>query len=199
MKIFTIIMFSGFVLTSHVCLARQNPSVAKQNENGRSFHDLSAEDINGKPNLFREYKGRVVLVVNTASQCGYTSQYRGLEALYQKHKSRGFVVLGFPSNDFGGQEPGSNAEVKKFCELRYKVTFPMFAKVNVTAVPRSPVYEFLTTQNPNTETRKTPQWNFWKYLIDKNGRVAKVFASSVEPDSAEMNSAIEELINSKNK
>ncbi|MEN9530709.1 MAG: hypothetical protein RI932_2582 [Pseudomonadota bacterium] len=188
----------GFILTSADCLAKPNLPSPANAVSARHFHNLSAEDINGKATLFTEFKGKVVLVVNTASQCGFTSQYKGLEALYQKHKSKGFVVLGFPSNDFGGQEPGSNAEVKKFCELKFKVTFPMFSKVNVTSIPRSAVYEFLSVQNPNVETRKTPQWNFWKFLVDKNGNVVKAFSSSIEPDSPEVNSAVEKLLTAKN-
>lgn len=188
----------GFILTSADCLAKPNLPSPANAVSARHFHNLSAEDINGKATLFSEFKGKVVLVVNTASQCGFTSQYKGLETLYQKHKSKGFVVLGFPSNDFGGQEPGSNAEVKKFCELKFKVTFPMFSKVNVTSIPRSAVYEFLSVQNPNVETRKTPQWNFWKFLVDKNGNVVKAFSSSIEPDSPEVNSAVEKLLTAKN-
>lgn len=161
------------------------------------FYGLSAEDISGKMIPFTEFKGRVVMVVNTASQCGYTSQYKGLEVLYRKYKDKGFVVLGFPSNDFGGQEPGSNAEVKKFCELRYKVTFPMFAKVNITSQPISPVYDFLTNRNPNKETRKTPGWNFHKYVIDKKGQVVSALASSVEPESAEVEKLISRLTSEK--
>lgn len=158
------------------------------------FHALAAEEITGKLIPFSEFKGKVVMVVNTASQCGYTSQYKGLEALYRKYKDKGFVVLGFPSNDFGGQEPGSNAEVKKFCELRYKVTFPMFAKVNITSQPRSAVYEYLLNKNPNPDTRKTPSWNFWKYVIDKKGQVVSAFASSTEPESAELDNLIGRLL-----
>lgn len=161
------------------------------------FHGLSAEDISGKMIPFTEFKGRVVMVVNTASQCGYTSQYKGLEALYRKYKDKGFVVLGFPSNDFGGQEPGSNAEVKKFCELRYKVTFPMFAKVNITSQPVSPVYDYLTNRNPNKETRKTPGWNFHKYVIDKKGQVVSALASGVEPESPEVDKLISRLTSEK--
>ena len=178
-------------------IAKSSESKGASLKQESSFHNLAADDISGKPVLFNQYKSRVLLVVNTASQCGYTPQYKGLEETYRKYKDKGFLVLGFPSNDFGGQEPGSNAEVKKFCEFKFKVTFPMFAKVNVTSMPRSPVYEFLTVQNPNTETRKTPEWNFWKYLIDKQGKVAKVFPSSTEPDAKELTSAIEKLLASK--
>jgi glutathione peroxidase len=183
-----------FILTPSIGFAVPNIPSPKSAVATRNFHSLSAEDINGKVNLFSEYKGRVVLVVNTASQCGYTSQYKGLESIYQKYKDKGFVVLGFPSNDFGGQEPGSNAEVKKFCEFKFKVTFPLFAKVNITSIPRSPIYEFLTAQNPNPETRKTPQWNFWKFLVNKDGVVEKVFSSGVEPESTEIKQAIEKSL-----
>lgn len=189
-KIQKIVAF-GFIMTPSIAFAVPNIPSPKSAIAAKNFHNLSAEDISGKLNLFSEYKGRVVLVVNTASQCGYTSQYKGLESVYQKYKDKGFVVLGFPSNDFGGQEPGSNADVKKFCELKFKVTFPLFSKVNITSLPRSPIYEFLTEQNPNPETRKTPQWNFWKFLVNKDGVVEKVFPSGVAPESAEIKEAIE--------
>lgn len=160
------------------------------------FFDLSAESIDGKPILFSEYKGNVLLIVNTASQCGYTSQYKGLESIFQRYRDKGLLVLGFPSNDFGGQEPGSNKEIKKFCEFKFKVSFPMFAKVNINSVPKSSVYQFLTETNPNPETRKTPNWNFNKYLIDRKGSVAFHFPSNVEPDSKQVTQAIESLLRS---
>ncbi|MEN9826444.1 MAG: hypothetical protein RI953_2189 [Pseudomonadota bacterium] len=187
----TNVAFLFFPLTG---FAKPSSSKGATQKQESSFYNLAADDISGKPVLFNQYKGQVLLVVNTASQCGYTSQYKGLEETYRKYKGKGFLVLGFPSNDFGGQEPGSNAEVKKFCEFKFKVTFPMFSKVNVSSMPRSSVYEFLTVQNPNPETRKTPEWNFWKYLIDKQGKVAKVFPSSTEPDAKELTSAIEKLL-----
>ncbi|NBX18565.1 MAG: glutathione peroxidase [Proteobacteria bacterium] len=177
--------------------AKQASSQAGKQSRPANFHSLYADDISGKPVLFSQYKNKVLLVVNTASQCGYTPQYRGLEETYRKYRDKGFLVLGFPSNDFGGQEPGSNAEVKKFCEFKFKVSFPMFSKVNVTSLPRSPVYEFLTAQNPSSATRKVPEWNFWKYLIDRRGNVANVYSSSTEPDSKELTTAIEKLLNTK--
>lgn len=186
-----------FFFISAVSHANPNSSTQKPTAKISSFHQLAAESIQGKPILFSEYKGKVVLIVNTASQCGYTSQYKGLEAVYQKYKKQGLVVLGFPSNDFGGQEPGSNKEIKNFCEFKFKVTFPMFAKVNVTSTPLSPVYQFLTKSNPNAQTRKTPNWNFNKYLIDKRGRVANHFPSSVEPESKQLTQAIESLLSEK--
>ncbi|NBO38192.1 glutathione peroxidase [bacterium] len=187
----------AFILTPAVGFALPNIPSPKSATAAANFHSLSADDINGKMVIFSEFKNKVLLVVNTASQCGYTPQYRGLEAIYQKYKAKGFVILGFPSNDFGGQEPGSNTEVKKFCEFKFKVSFPMFSKVNITSLPRSSVYEFLTVKNPNIETRKTPEWNFWKFLIDKHGNVKRTFASGIEPESKELSSAIEDLLAAK--
>ena len=115
-------------------------------EPAMSFHDLKSNRLNGQPENLSEYKGKVLLVVNTASECGYTPQYAGLEKLYEEYKDKGVVVLGFPSNDFGGQEPGTAEEIAKFCELRYKVTFPMFEKVKTKGAGQSPVYEFLAAQ-----------------------------------------------------
>lgn len=174
-----------------------NPPPAQlsaQTSNTAPFYALSAEDISGKMIPFTEFKGRVLLIVNTASQCGYTSQYKGLESLYRKYKGKGFIVLGFPSNDFGGQEPGSNAEVKKFCELKYKVTFPMFAKVNITSQPVAPVFDYLIKHNPNKDTRKVPGWNFWKYVIDKKGNVVATFDSGTDPESPDVDKLISRLI-----
>jgi glutathione peroxidase len=153
-----------------------------------SFHDLSANRLDGKPEPLSGYQGKVVLVVNTASECGYTPQYAGLEKLYQEYKSKGVVVVGFPSNDFGGQEPGSAEEIKKFCELRYKVTFPMFEKVKTKGDGQSPVYAFLSKDHP------APKWNFHKYVVGKDGQVKAAFPSSVTPESAELKSAIDSAL-----
>jgi glutathione peroxidase len=150
-----------------------------------SFYDLTANTLDGKPAQLSEYKGKVLLVVNTASECGYTPQYAGLEKLYEAYKDKGVVVLGFPSNDFGGQEPGTAADIKTFCEKKYHVTFPMFAKVKVKGEGQSPVYKFLA------EGHGEPKWNFHKYVVGKDGQVRAAFASAVKPDSAELASAIE--------
>jgi len=156
-----------------------------------SFHDLSANRLNGKPEPLSGYQGKVVLVVNTASECGYTPQYAGLEKLYQEYKDKGVVVMGFPSNDFGGQEPGSAEEIKKFCELRYKVTFPMFEKVKTKGDGQSPVYAFLSKDHP------APKWNFHKYVVGKDGQVKAAFPSAVTPESAELKSAIDSALGQK--
>ncbi|WP_164014822.1 glutathione peroxidase [Pyxidicoccus trucidator] len=153
-----------------------------------SLHDLSANRLDGKPEKLSGYQGKVVLVVNTASECGYTPQYAGLEKLYQEYKDKGVVVAGFPSNDFGGQEPGSAEEIKKFCELRFKVTFPMFEKVKTKGDGQSPVYAFLAKDHP------APKWNFHKYVVGKDGQVKAAFPSSVTPESAELKAAIDSAL-----
>ena len=155
-----------------------------------SLYDLSANTIDGTPKNLSDYKGKVVLVVNTASACGYTPQYAGLEQLYQDYKDKGVVVLGFPSNDFGGQEPGTAAEIKTFCEKKYHVTFPMFAKVKTKGDGQSPVYAFLVAGHGE------PKWNFHKYLVGKDGKVRAAFPSAVKPDSAELKGAIEAALKS---
>ena len=145
--------------------------------------------LQGNPQDFCRYDGKVVLAVNTASYCGYTQQYASLEALYQKYKSRGLVVLGFPSNDFGKQEPGSNAEVADFCERTFRVKFPMFEKSRVAAGGANPFYEQLAKA-----TGKTPQWNFHKYLVSRDGKIVESFASDVTPDSPAFVGELEKLL-----
>ena len=142
-----------------------------------------------KPASLCRYQGKVLLVVNTASQCGYTPQYEGLEKLYERYKDRGLVVLGFPSNDFGGQEPGSNKEIAKFCEANYGVSFPMFTKTSVTKGPVNPFYEKLAKA---TGTR--PGWNFHKYLVDRRGARAASFDTAVEPSDPKLVKEIERLL-----
>jgi len=136
-----------------------------------------------------QYRGKVVLVVNTASQCGYTPQYEGLERLYQRYQDKGLVVLGFPANDFGGQEPGSNQQIEQFCRLNYGVTFPMFAKSTVTGPKANALYRELAKK-----TGQPPRWNFYKYLIDRKGQVAAVFESAVEPEDRRVTTQIEKLL-----
>jgi glutathione peroxidase len=154
-----------------------------------SLYDLKVTTLDGRPADLSAYRGRVVLVVNVASQCGYTPQYAGLEKLHRQLAPRGFAVLGFPSNDFGGQEPGTSDEIATFCKLTYDVTFPMFAKVVTKAGPeQSPVYAFLG------ESGSLPQWNFSKYVVDKNGKVEAFFPSRVAPDAPELRAAIEKAL-----
>ena len=157
----------------------------------QGFYAMKAPTIEGAVAPLSKYDGKVTLVVNTASLCGFTPQYKALEELYTKYKDRGFVVLGFPSNDFGSQEPGTNAEIKNFCERTFKVTFPMFAKDKVTGDAKQPVYKFLTE---HAQEKGEISWNFEKFLINKKGDVVGRFKSKVEPMSAELTGRIEALL-----
>jgi glutathione peroxidase len=143
----------------------------------------------GKPQSLCQFQGKVLLVVNTASKCGYTPQYEGLEALYRKYKDRGLVVVGFPSNDFGSQEPGNNKAIAEFCRTTYGVEFPMFEKTTVTELGNNPFYLELVRA-----TGQYPKWNFHKYLVDRNGRVVASYVSDVEPQSRELVARIESLL-----
>lgn len=154
----------------------------------KSFFDLSTTGNDGKPMPLKNFSGKTVLVVNVASRCGYTPQYKGLEAIYEKYKAKGFVVVGFPSNDFGQQEPGSDAEIKKFCDLNYKVTFPLMKKAEVTGEKKQPVYQWLTKE---TKFPGEVAWNFEKFLVDKKGEVVGRFKSATAPESPELTKAIE--------
>jgi len=153
-----------------------------------TLHELSAKTLSGTTQSLGEFRGRVALVVNTASACGFTPQYAGLEKLWREYKDKGLVVLGFPSNEFGGQEPGTEAEIQSFCSTRYDVTFPMFAKVNTKGTAQSPIYGFLTAAHG------APKWNFHKYLVGKDGQVRAAFASNVAPDDEGLRAAIEEAL-----
>ena len=148
--------------------------------------DRSVESIDERPRSLCEFAGSVVLIVNTASQCGYTPQYEGLEDLYRKYRSRGLVILGFPSNDFGGQEPGSNKEIASFCVNQYAVDFPMFAK---TDLKKNPLYTDLAKA-----TGAVPRWNFHKYLIDRGGRQVLSFETKVEPTDPRLVASIEKFL-----
>jgi len=156
-----------------------------------SVHDFTLDAINGTPTPLANYKGKVMLVVNVASQCGYTYQYEALQALYVKYKDQGLVVTGFPANNFGGQEPGTNVEIGAFCKSKFGVTFPMFSKISVKGSDKAPLYQFLTSPAANPKTAGEIQWNFTKFLVDRNGKVLQRFESAVEPDSREVMSAIE--------
>lgn len=154
--------------------------------------DHRMKSLQGAPQDFCAFQGKVLLVVNTASYCGYTKQYEGLQALYDRYKERGLVVVGFPANDFGKQEPGSNAEVADFCERTYKVRFPMMEKSAVVGAATNPLYAALAKS-----TGEVPKWNFHKYLIDRDGKVVASFPSKVAPESPELIAAIERKLTGK--
>jgi glutathione peroxidase len=156
----------------------------------KGFYGLSAPDNSGKIVPLAQYEGKVALVVNTASKCGYTPQYKDLEALYEKYKEKGFVVLGFPSNDFGKQEPKDNAEIKKFCETNYNIKFPLFSKDSVKGDQKQEVYKYLTAKGPE-KTRGEIGWNFTKFLVDKKGNIVDRWDSKIPPSAPEVVSRIE--------
>ncbi len=151
-----------------------------------SVHDFDVKTIDGNDVSLSTYKGKALLIVNTASECGFTPQYQGLQALYEKTRAKGFEVLAFPSNDFGGQEPGTEAEIKSFCELEYKTTFPLFAKVEVKGKTPHPLFAYLQSQPKGAPVK----WNFAKFLVSPDGRVVGAFDSKVTPESAELGKAI---------
>jgi glutathione peroxidase len=158
------------------------------------LYDFTMPALNGTPTPLAGFKGKVVLVVNVASQCGYTPQYEGLQALYAKYKDQGFVIAGFPANNFGGQEPGTNEEIGAFCRSKYGVTFPMFSKISVKGGDQAPLYRFLTDKTANPKTGGEIQWNFTKFLVDREGRVIRRFEPAVEPQSKELVSAVEAML-----
>lgn len=179
------------VVTVVGLFAKTQCAVAVSTPTG-SLYDFTVTDIDGQPVALSKYKGKVVLIVNTASRCGFTGQYEGLEALYQRERDKGLVILGFPSNDFAGQEPGTNGEIKQFCSTKYHVTFPMFAKVRVSAGEgQSPLYAWLGT------TGKRPSWNFCKYLVGRDGRVVGFFSSMTGPDAKSLKTAIDQALSAK--
>ncbi len=167
-----------------------------------SVYDFEVRQINGPtpaskdavPVKLSSYKGKVLLIVNTASECGFTKQYKGLQALYDKYGKEGFVILGFPSNDYGAQEPGSNAEIKNFCERNFKVTFPLFEKAPVSGNKIQPLYAFLVENAP---TKGAISWNFEKFLITRDGKIGGRYKSGVTPESKELGDAIESNLKAK--
>jgi len=150
-----------------------------------SLHELTLNTLDGKSQPLAAYKGKVVLAVNVASECGYTPQYAGLQKLYAEYRDRGVVVLGFPCNQFGAQEPGSPAQIEAFCQKTYAVTFPLFEKLDVKGPQQAPLYRFLSAKHGE------PAWNFHKYLVGKDGQVIQAYGSKVAPESGELRAAIE--------
>jgi glutathione peroxidase len=174
------LLIGGLVAAASLALTSMNLTA----DPVQSLYELKVHSLDGKPIDLAKYKGHVVLVVNVASQCGFTPQYAGLEQLYLYYKDKGFVILAFPSNDFGHQEPGTPAEIAAFCTSKFNVTFPLFEKVITKGDGQSPVYQFLTTGFP------APTWNFCKYLVDSTGKVLKEYPSQVKPDDKVLTDAI---------
>jgi glutathione peroxidase len=164
--------------------------VASAHAAPKSIYDFTLPLLNGKDAPLASYKGKVVLVVNVASRCGFTPQYTALEATYEKYKDQGFVIIGFPANNFGGQEPGTNEEIAKFCTGKYNVTFPVYGKISVKGDDQAPLYSYLT-KDANPSVAGDIKWNFTKFLVDRDGNVVQRFESAVTPDSPEVIAAIE--------
>jgi glutathione peroxidase len=174
-----------------VCFAVQAGSADEPSKLAPAL-DFQVQDIDGKAvNLAKAHQGKVLLVVNTASKCGYTDQYSGMESLYGKYKAKGFEVLAFPANEFGKQEPGSDSEIKSFCATKYNVTFPLYSKIVVKGAGIHPFYEYLTNSKTDPKFAGEIKWNFNKFLINRKGEVIARFDSDVDPESAKVTKAIE--------
>ena len=168
---------------------------AKLSAADASLYDIPLKDIDGKDTSLKAYAGHPLLIVNVASKCGYTRQYTGLEEVYRKYKDKGLIVLGFPSNDFGGQEPGSNEEIKQFCSSKFDVTFPMFDKLHTIGAERHPLYTALS--GPTAPFPGPVKWNFNKFLIGKDGKIIARYDSKVEPNDAGLAQAIDAALAAK--
>jgi glutathione peroxidase len=174
----------------------KEPAMSKDNQPAGPL-DFKVNDIDGKPVDLKKYRGKVVMIVNVASRCGFTPQYKGLEALYKKYQSQGFVILGFPANNFNHQEPGSNEEIKTFCSSKYDVTFPMMAKISVAGDDQAPLYKWLTNKETASEFGMPIGWNFTKFLVDRNGNLIARWASQTKPEDPQVGREIEKAIDAK--
>ncbi len=183
------IAFAFFVNHSHAQAIA--PAKGLKKAPMSNLYQYKVKSIDGSEFDMASLKGKKVLIVNTASECGFTPQYEGLEKLYEKYKSKNFVIVGFPSNDFGAQEPGSNTEIAAFCKKNYGVTFPMMSKIDVKGKNMAPIYQFLTQKAKNGLKDSEVEWNFQKYLIDENGNLVKVLMSKTTPDDAEITNWIQ--------
>lgn len=183
---------AGAAVASVAALSRANDKEATPVAN--SIYDFTMKDIDGKDASLAQYRGKVVLLVNVASRCGFTPQYEGLEKVYLQYKDRGLVILGFPANNFMGQEPGTNEEIKTFCSLKYNVTFPMFAKISVKGDDMHPLYKYLTDKQSDPQFGGDVKWNFNKFLVGRDGKIIGRFEPPVKPDSPEVTQAIEKAL-----
>ena len=192
----TLVSFGVLLLGSIISSIPAAPVVA-EDKDAASIYDFTMKTIDGKDTPLSDYKGKVVLIVNVASECGFTPQYKGLEELYRKYKDQGFTILGFPANNFGQQEPGTDAEIKTFCSSKYDVTFDLFSKISVKGDDQHPLYRYLTSDKTDPKYAGDVKWNFQKYLIDRNGNIVARFFSKVEPMSDDVTSAVEQALNAK--
>ncbi|HEY0081483.1 MAG TPA: glutathione peroxidase [Pyrinomonadaceae bacterium] len=161
----------------------------------KTVYDFTLKDSKGKDVKLEEFRGRVVMLVNVASKCGYTPQYEGLQKIYERYKDRGFTILGFPANNFGAQEPGTNEEIQEFCRINYGVTFPIFSKISVKGDDQHPLYKYLTERETNPNFAGQIKWNFNKFLVGRDGRILARFDSADKPEDAKVTQAIEAALN----
>jgi len=183
----------GAAVVSIAALSRANDKMEAATV-ANSIYDFTLKDIDGKDAALAQYRGKVLLLVNVASRCGFTPQYEGLEKVYLKYKDRGLVVLGFPANNFMSQEPGTNEEIKTFCSLKYNVTFPMFAKISVKGADTHPLYKYLIDKQTDPDFAGDIKWNFNKFLVGRDGRIIGRFEPPVKPESPEVAQAIEKAL-----
>lgn len=191
-----VLAFAGIGLLAYSYGFIFNPSPTEPPKE-RSMYEFTMKNIDGSDVKLDAYKGKVAMIVNVASKCGLTPQYEGLEALYEKYKDKGFVVLGFPANNFMGQEPGTEKEIKEFCTLKYHVTFPMFSKISVKGTDQHPFYTFLTNKQSNPGFEGDITWNFEKFVADKNGKIIARFSPKTLPDDPKVVEAIESALTTK--
>jgi glutathione peroxidase len=184
-------LLAALMSLPHAVFAATPPAQSKAAVQAPKLYDFTVQTIDGEARSLNEYRGRTLLIVNTASRCGFTPQYASLEALYQKYKARGLVVLAFPANDFMGQEPGSNADIKTFCTEHYKVSFPLFAKLSVRGKQIAPLYEWLTKRSPFPGDIP---WNFTKFLVSPEGQVVARFGPMTDPGAADVTAKLEKLL-----
>ena len=182
---------AAFAIGGLILVLTHQPTPAQEKAKPSPIHALKMTSLAGKPVEFTKYQGKVLLIVNVASECGYTPQYKGLQDLHKKYAAKGLAVLGVPSNDFGQQEPGTNEQIAAFCKKNYAVEFDMLAKVRVSGKDQCDLYKHLTSKNANTKLNGPVQWNFEKFLVNRSGVVVARFAADVEPDDAAVVSLIE--------
>ncbi len=191
-KQLTFMLVVFFTIFANVSL-----SLSKEQQKGKqmgSIYDFVVKDIDGNDVKLEEFKGKVMLIVNVASKCGFTPQYEGLQKIYEQYKDKGLAVLGFPANNFLNQEPGTNQEIKQFCSLNYNVTFPMFSKISVKGKDIAPLYRYLTSKETNPQFAGEISWNFNKFLVDRSGNIVARFGSRTKPESDELVQAIEKAL-----
>lgn len=184
----------ALAIPAHSAKTMSSPPKQEYKNMDKSIYNFTMKDIDGKDVPLSDYKGKVVMVVNVASKCGYTPQYKQLEQVYEKYKDKGFVILGFPANNFGSQEPGTNVEIKQFCTANYGVSFPMFAKISVKGDDTHPLYQYLTSKEDDPQFGGPISWNFNKFLIGRDGKIINRFESKIKPDDAQVTQDVEKAL-----